>query len=103
MGKNSNLKQLARFMALAVAHKIGQLMNLNAIYAEKYEKEYKNFMEQAKNIKSRENWNNANKEEIKKEVKSETIKELKRKSHIDDKKFDIMDNEIALSLKELGF
>ncbi len=31
MGKNSNLKILARFIALAVAHKVGQLINPNSL------------------------------------------------------------------------
>ena len=82
MGKNSNLKQLARFVALAVTHKIGQLINKDAIYAEKYSKEFENFIAQARIIKLRENWNNYDKEAIKKEAKIEAVKELTKKEFI---------------------
>ena len=102
MGKNSNLKILARFIALGVAHKVGQLINPNSLYAEKYDKESMNFMEQAKDIKQKENWNSYDKEEIRKEVKTETIKELNQRTYLDNKKFDITDSEIDKSLKEIG-
>ncbi len=61
-----------------------------------------NFIEQAKDIKQKENWNNYDKEEIRKEVKTETIKELNQRMYLDNKKFDIMDHEIDKSLKDLG-
>ena len=102
MGKNSNLKYLGRFIALAVSHKIGQLVEPTAVYNEKYKKEANNFMIQAGKIKLRENWNNNDKEEIRKEVKSETIKELNRKMHINKSKFDVFEEVIDNCLRELG-
>ena len=77
-------------------------MNPNSLYAEKYDKESMNFMERAKEIKQKENWNDYDKEEIKKEVKIETLKELKRRTHLDENKFIIMEDVIVKSLKDLG-
>ncbi len=102
MGKNSNLKLMARFIALGVSHKVGQIMNPNSIFAEKYNKEARNFIEQADNIKLRENWNSKDKDNIRKEVKIEAIKELNRKAHLDKSKFDVLDEVIDNCLKELN-
>jgi|SRR3989338_4197760 len=102
MGKNSNIKLMARFIALGASHKIGQIVSPNSIFAEKYGKESRNFIEQANNIKLRENWNSNDKEEIRKEVKSETIKELNRREHLNKSKFDVLDGVIENCLKELG-
>lgn len=102
MGKNSNLKLLARFMALAVAHRVGQSVNPESLFAKKYEKEAINFLEQAKEVKKRENWNDKDKKEIKNEVKLEAIKELTKREHIEKDKFNILDEIINLLLNELS-
>jgi len=101
MGKNSNIKELARFVSLAVAHRIGKLMNPNALYAEKYEKESENFMLLAQNVKLRENWNIYDREIIKKEAKNKTISELTARKYLANQKFSLMDEEINKALKLL--
>lgn len=102
MGKNSNIRHLARFMALAVAHKIGSLVESTAIYREKYEKEFNSFMVQAVKIRLRENWSSEDKDKIRKEVMSETTKELIRKAHIPDEKLNFISKEVDNALKEAG-
>lgn len=101
MGKNDDIRELAKLLSFAVAHRIGQIINPDAIYAEKYQKESRNFVIQAEGINLGKHWNSYDKIIIKKEVRKKTLLELINKEHIADKKFEIMDEEINKILKEL--
>ena len=95
MGKQEEIRRIARFIALAAVHKIGGLLNPSAIYAEKYKKEYGNFVQQAENILIGRNWNREDKEEIKTEARKQAHDELKRRGYIAERKFDILDRELG--------
>lgn len=101
MGKRDNIRELAVFIMQAIAHRIGHIIDPNAIHAEKYRKEVINLMDRAKKVKIREHWNYSDLAAIKIEVKNKLVKELTRREYIDNKKFDIMDEEIEKALKEL--
>ncbi len=102
MGKREQIKEIARFAALAVVHKIGGLLNPNAIYAEKYKKEYLNFVQQAENLLLGRNWNRQDREAIREETGKQAQLELRRREYIGEKKFEIMNGEIKVILDLLG-
>ena len=57
MGKKRNIEKLIIFLALSLVHRIGGIVNPDAIYNEKYKKESETFLRMAKKIHLRENWN----------------------------------------------
>ena len=101
MGKMDSIMELARLMAHSLSHRIGSIVNRNNPYAQKYFKEAVNFFNLAKKASTEENWNNFNKSEIKTMLKKELIAELTKKRFLDNKKFDLIDEEIDKVLKEL--
>ena len=64
MGKRDKIHTLARLIALAVAHRIGVLLDLHSTYANKYRKECANFIRQAENTQWGEHWSSSDKKEI---------------------------------------
>ena len=74
---------------------------IDEIYDEKYLKESSHFLESAKEIYFKENWNSYDKQKIKDELKIMLNKELKKRDFIENKKFDLVDKEIEIALKYL--
>jgi|SRR3989338_4015358 len=101
MSKKDNLRELVKLLTLSVAHKIGSIVNKDELYAEKYLKESSHFLESAKEIYFKENWNSYDKQKIKDELKIMLNKELKKRDFIENKKFDLVDKEIEIALKYL--
>jgi len=102
MAKTSNINKLTNFLALALAHTIGNIVNPHEAYSEKYKKEGDAYFVRAKKVSFAENWNDYDKTKIKEELKKKLNKELERKDFLDIKKFEIMDREIEKALKSLN-
>jgi len=100
MGKNKDTQELANLMTKALRHKIGAIVNKDEFYADKYAKDAEIIMKEAEKVALRQNWSNYDKEKIKKNLRAKLHKELKEKDFLSDKKFDIMDEEIDMALKE---
>jgi len=64
MNKNKAINELTNILAIALRHKIGNLVNENEIYAQKYSKDADMLTKQAEIISKKENWNSYNKEKI---------------------------------------
>jgi len=100
MGKNKDIDELTNLMSRALRHRIGSIVNKDEFYANKYAKDADNIMSEAEKVLLKQNWNNYDKDKIKQILRIKLNKELKQKDFLDDKKFEIMDEEINNSLKE---
>ena len=100
MGKNKDIQELASLMTKALRHKIGSIVNKDEFYANKYAKDAEVIMKEAEKVLLRQNWNNYDKVKIRGQLKAKLLKELKQKDFLDNKKFEIMDDEINNALKE---
>lgn len=100
MGKNKDMQELTNLMTRALRHKIGSIVNKDEFYANKYAKDAEVIMGEAEKVLLRQNWNNYDKAKIRSQLKVKLHKELEQKDFLDDKKFDIMDEEIKKALKE---
>ncbi len=99
MSKTKTIRELINILAVALRHKIGGIVNPNEIYAQKYSKDADVLMKEAIRISLKENWNNYDKTKIKDELKRKLKVELGNKEFINERKFDIMDEEIDKILK----
>lgn len=102
MGKKSNIKKLTNLLTNALTHKIGSIVNKEAPYVEKYEKEAYESVNKARRISQRGNWNSYDKAIIRKELTRKLTKELFRRFFLNERKFDLVDEEIEKVLKDLG-
>ena len=102
MGKNKNIEELTNLMSIALRHRIGSIVNKEEIYAQRYAKDAENIMEEAKRIVTKQNWNDYNKKEIRERLRRKLLKELTEKDFLDNKKFEIMDEEMGKALKEFN-
>ena len=100
MGKNKDIEELTNLMSIALRHRIGSIVNKEEIYAQRYAKDAENIMEEAKRIVTKQNWNDYNKKEIRERLRRKLLKELTEKDFLDNKKFEIMDEEMNKALKE---
>ena len=100
MGKNKNIEELTNLMSIALRHRIGSMVNKEELYAQRYAKDAENIMEEAKRIVTKQNWNDYNKKEIRERLRRKLLKELTEKDFLDNKKFEIMDEEMNKALKE---
>src|SRR3989344_9458213 len=99
MGKKDDIEQLTNLMSKSLRHKIGSIVNENEIYAQRYAKDAEGIMKEAEKIINRQNWNNYDKAEIKEILRKKLKKELEEKDFLDNKKFEIMDEEVSKALK----
>jgi len=102
MSKKQILDEFTNILAVALRHKIGSMVNPNAIYAERYAKDSEIFFKQAEKIKEQGNWNHRDKTEIKEELKRKLRNELEKKPFLPDEKYNLMDGEINKALTGLG-
>ena len=100
MGKNKDINELTNLMAKALRHKIGSIVNKDELYASKYAKDAESIMAEAEKVLLRQNWNSYDETRIKEQLRIKLQKELEQKDFLDNKKFEIMDNEIEKALKE---
>ena len=100
MGKNRDINELTNLMVKSLRHKIGSIVNENEFYANKYAKDSEIIMKEAEKVLLRHNWNMYDKATIKEQLIVKLKKELEQKDFLDDKKFDIMEEEIDKALKE---
>lgn len=101
MGKKQDLNELTNILSVALRHKIGSIVNENEFYSQRYAKDAENLMKHAEKIALRQNWNNEDKIKIKTLLKEKLRKELEEKEFLDDKKYEIMDDEIQSVLQNL--
>ena len=102
MAKTKNISELTNILAVALRHKIGNIVNENEIYAQKYAKDAEVLINQAQKISFRENWNSSDKEKIKNKLKKKLRDELEKRDLLDKRKFDIMGDEMNKVLVVLG-
>ena len=100
MGKNKDIQELINLMTKALRHKIGSIVNKDEFYANKYAKDAEVIMKEAEKVLLRQNWNNYDKVKIRGQLKAKLLKELEQKDFLDNKKFEIMDEEINNAMKE---
>jgi len=100
MGKNKDIQELTNLMTKALRHKIGSIVNKDEFYANKYAKDAEVIMKEAEKVLLRQNWNSYDKVKIRSQLKAKLLKELEQKDFLDNKKFEIMDEEINNALKE---
>jgi|SRR3989338_3136826 len=101
MSKNDSLNELVNLLVNSLSHKIGSIVNNGTLYAKKYRRDSENFLGQAKEISKSNHWNNYDNIEIKNLLKKKLIQDLSRKDFLDNKKFELVDEEIEKALKEL--
>ncbi len=102
MGKKSDLDELTNLMSKSLRHEIGSIVNENDIYTTRYAKDAEAIMKAAEKIANKWNWNNYDKEQIREKLRRKLEKELTEKAFLDNKKFEIMDEEINKALHELN-
>lgn len=102
MGKKSDIKELTNLICKALRHRIGSIVNENELYAEKYAKDAEILMKEAEKVVYKQNWNRKDKEGIKILLKKKLLIELGKKDFLNDKKFEIMDEEIEKTLKNFN-
>ena len=100
MGKNKDIQELTNLMTKALRHKIGSIVNKDEFYANKYAKDAEVIMKEAEKVLLRQNWNSYDKVKIRSQLKAKLLKELEQKDFLDNKKFEIMDEEINNAMKE---
>lgn len=101
MSKNDEIKTLVKLLAKGLCHKIGGIVNLDALYSQKYLKEADTFFSVAKNISIKLNLNLSDKERIKVELVSALRRELENRTFLDEKKFNYINKEVDWALKML--
>ena len=101
MGKKHNIDKFVNFLALSLAHEIGNIVNPDDLYTAKYKKESNAYLTRAKKASLMKNWNNYDKIKIKSQLRKKLKDELERKPFLDNRKFEIMDEEIEKVLKSL--
>lgn len=101
MGKNNAIKELTKLLTYAIIHKIGSIVNKDAVYSDKYLKESENFLRMAEEAANKENWNSYDKLTIKKNLQKAVHDELLKRNFLCNKKFDIIEREINNALEIL--
>lgn len=102
MSKKGKIQELVNLLAIALRHKIGSMVNPDEIYAQKYAKDAELLMKEALKVSIGINWNIQDKAKIKEGLKKKLKLELESKDFLDNKKFELMDEEIGKALKILG-
>lgn len=101
LGKNSDMRELTNLMSKALRHKIGSIVNREEFYAGRYAKDAESIMKEAEKVMLRHNWDKYDKVKIKEQLAEKLKEELEEKDFLDNRKFDIMEDEIDKALKEL--
>ena len=94
MSKKQILDEFTNVLAVALRHKIGSMVNPNAIYAERYAKDSETLFKQAEKTKEQITWNYNDKIEIKQELIRKLKKELEKKDFLANEKYNYVDSEI---------
>ena len=101
MGKKDDIEQLTNLMTKALRHKIGSIVNEDELYAAKYAKDSETIMKEAEKAAGKQNWNRYDKDTIKEKLLIKLKKELAEKEFLDNRKFDVMDDEVKKALANL--
>lgn len=101
MGKNKDIDQITTILSTALRHKIGAILGIDKRYFKKYEIEFSARRDMAKKILKDCNFNIYDKNKIKILLKRKLENELERRDYINEKKFEIMNEEIDKVLEEL--
>ena len=101
MSKTKIIHELTNVLAKALRHKIGSIVNQNEIYAQKYSKDADLLFKEAIKISLKKKWNNYDKNQIKEELKRKLKIELESKEFLNERKFEIMDEEIEKAVMSI--
>ncbi|MGV8151948.1 MAG: hypothetical protein ACP5OG_02615 [Candidatus Nanoarchaeia archaeon] len=102
MSKKDIIDELTTILAISLRHKIGSIVNENELYAQRYSKDAEALLNAAKKSSQKSNWSNYDKQEISKITKEKLIKELEKRDFLNNKKFDLVDDEIYGALRALN-
>ncbi|MBI2575924.1 hypothetical protein HYV84_01820 [Candidatus Woesearchaeota archaeon] len=102
MGKQKIIDELTTLLAKALRHHIGSMVNEIELYARQYAKDADVLFREARKVSLQINWNAEDKRAIYSLLKKKMHDELAKKEFIGEKKFEIMDEEMDRSLKEMG-
>lgn len=102
MGKKKDIDVLTTLLSLALAHRIGSVVNKNDIYAQKYAHEGERFFKKARLLALELHYNMNDKALIKLELHKKLNAELQRRDFLSDKKFSLMKQEITNALTSLN-
>ncbi len=101
MGKKKAIHELTNLLAKALRHKIGSIVNPDEVYAQKYARDADVLMKEAHKAAGMENWNSYDKAIIQQELKRKLHAELTEKKFLDNRKFDIMEDEMNKALEAM--
>ncbi len=102
MNRHKTIEELTNLLALSLRHKIGSIVNKHEVYSKKYADESQALLNNAKRNISGITFNLYEKKEILQILKRKLKAELQSKPFLNERKFDIMDEEMNSALKELG-
>ena len=102
MNKRKLIDTLSTLIAVALRHRIGSIVNKNEIYSQKYAKDADTLLNEAKKLSLELNWNSYDKQRIIEESRRKLRAELESKRFLNEKKFEIIDDELNNALRELG-
>jgi hypothetical protein len=102
MSKSKIIEELTNLLALSLRHKIGSIVNKEDLYSTKYANESEVLLNKAKSNIFGIKFNFYEKIEIQEKFRKKLKKELESKTFLNEKKFEIMDEEANKILKELG-
>jgi len=100
MSRKQQIEEFTNILAVALRHKIGSIVNKHEIYSAKYSKDADMLINSAKKIVLGVSFNFYEKQYIKEILKKKLYNELASKDFLNNKKFEIMDDEMNRVLKE---
>jgi len=101
MSKSSSISELTNLLVKSLRHRIGGIVNFNEIYAQKYSRDAEVLFREVEKVFGAENWNNYDRDRIKQELRKKLKAELERCEFLDERKFEVMDEEINKALANL--
>jgi|SRR3989338_5876472 len=101
MSKKAQINKITSILSISLRHKIGAIVNSNELYAQKYSKDAEMLFREAEKLVLREKWNNKDKAKIKEQLEKKLKKELEEKDFLDNKKFELMGEEIDGAMRLL--
>lgn len=101
MGKKKDIDELTTLLALAIAHRIGSIVNTNEIYAQKYALEGERFFKRARLISLEIHCNFEDRAFLKAALRKKLEAELRKRDFLAEEKFLHVEREIAAALEKL--
>ncbi|MBI2136228.1 hypothetical protein HYU06_04095 [Candidatus Woesearchaeota archaeon] len=101
MSKSRDIQELTGLLSQSLRHKIGSIVNKQELYATQYAKNAATILKRAAVVSKRHTWNRDEKAEIRTMLYNKLYNELKQKTFLHERKFEMIDDEIDKALKEI--